>query len=73
MSEQQASRRKWTAEQKLAIVLAGLRQDRSVRDVCREHGVSEAQYYGWRDQLLEAGKERFSSKEDRHEERELRR
>jgi transposase-like protein len=73
LSEQQASRRKWTAEQKLAIVLAGLRQDRSVRDVCREHGVSEAQYYGWRDQLLEAGKERFSSKEDRHEERELRR
>jgi len=45
---------------------------RSVRDVCREHGISEAQYYGWRDQLLEAGKERFSSKEDRHAERELR-
>lgn len=72
MSDKQGSRRQWSAQQKLEIVLAGLKQDRSVRDVCREHGISEAQYYGWRDQLLEAGKERFSSKEDRQAERELR-
>jgi transposase-like protein len=72
LSDNNKQRRKWTAQQKLEIVLAGIRQDRSVRDVCREHGISEAQYYGWRDQLLEAGKERFSTKEDRHAERELR-
>ena len=48
--------RKFSAEQKLAVVLAGLRGDRSVRDVCREHDVSENLYYAWRDKLLEGGK-----------------
>ena len=38
------------------IVLAGLRGDRSVRDVCREHGIAETLYYQWRDRLLEGGK-----------------
>ncbi len=54
-------------------MLAGLRGDRSVREVCREHGISETLYYGWRDQLLEAGKERFAGKDERRAERELRR
>jgi transposase-like protein len=31
----------WTAQQKLAIVLAGMRGDRSIRDVCREDGIAE--------------------------------
>lgn len=48
--------RKFTPEQKTEIVLAGLRGDRSVRDVCREHEISETLYYQWRDRLLEAGK-----------------
>jgi hypothetical protein len=34
---EQRKYRSWTAEQKLAIVLAGLRGDRSVKEVCREH------------------------------------
>ena len=70
---EQRKYRSWTAEQKLAIVLAGLRGDRSVREVCREHALSETLYYGWRDQLLEAGRERFAGKEERLGERELRR
>ena len=70
---EQRKYRSWTAQQKLEIVLAGLRGDRSVREVCREHGISETLYYGWRDQLLEAGRERFAGKEQRHGERELRR
>ena len=65
--------RSWTAQQKLEIVLAGLRGDRSVRDVCREHAISETLYYGWRDQLLEAGRQRLAGKEERQGERELRR
>jgi transposase len=77
LSEQRLSEqrkyRSWTAQQKLEIVLAGLRGGRSVRDVCREHGISETLYYGWRDQLLEAGRERFAGKEERQGERELRR
>jgi len=50
---EQRKYRSWTAQQKLEIVLAGLRGDRSVREVCREHAISETLYYGWRDQLLE--------------------
>ncbi|MCA1680809.1 MAG: transposase [Actinobacteria bacterium] len=64
--------RKFTAQQKLEIVLAGLRGDRTVREVCREHQISETQYYGWRDQLLQAGQERFAGKEERQGEHELR-
>jgi len=48
--------RKFTARQKVEIVLAGLRGDRSVRDVCREHGIAETLYYSWRDKIVEAGR-----------------
>ena len=72
MSEQ-GKYRKWTAQQKLEIVLAGLRGDRSARDVCREHGISETLYYGWRDKLLEGGKGALAGKEERSGEHELRR
>ena len=70
---EQRKHRSWTAQQKLEIVLAGLRGERSVREVCREHGISETLYYGWRDQLVEAGRERFAGKEERQGDRELRR
>ena len=33
--------RNWTAQHKIEIVLAGLRGDRSVKEVCREHGISD--------------------------------
>jgi transposase-like protein len=64
--------RSWTAKQKLEIVLAGLKGDRSVRDVCREQGISETLYYGWRDKLFEAGLTTLAGKEERQRERELR-
>ncbi len=48
--------RQFTPEQKTEVVLAGLRGDRSVRDVCREYEISETLYYSWRDKLLEGGK-----------------
>ena len=53
--------------------VGGLRGERSVREVCREHAISETLFYGWRDQLLEAGRERFAGKEQRQGEKELRR
>ena len=52
---EQRKYRKFTAQQKLEIVLAGLRGDQSVRDVCREHEIAETLYYAWRDKLLEGG------------------
>jgi transposase-like protein len=42
---EQRKYRSWTAEQKLAIVLAGLHGDRSVKEVCREHQISDTLYY----------------------------
>ena len=55
MSEQRKYRR-FTPEQKTEIVLAGLRGDRSVRDVCREYQIAETLYYQWRERLLDAGR-----------------
>jgi transposase len=66
----QRNYRKFTAQQKLEIVLAGLRGDRSVKDVCREHEISETLYYSWRDKLIEGGREQLSSKEVRQGEKE---
>ena len=70
---EQRKYRSWTAQQKLEIVLPGMRGDRSVRDVCREHGIAETLYCGWCDKILEAGREALAGKEERSGERELRR
>ena len=48
--------RKWTGDEKLAIVMEGLKEKRSVADICREHKISQTLYYRWRDKFLEAGK-----------------
>ncbi len=45
------AKKKWTAEEKLAVVLDGLK-GRPVREVCREYGISDNQYYKWREEPL---------------------
>lgn len=57
--------RVFTPEQKIEIVLAGLRGDRPARDVCREYEISEALYYQWRERLLEGGKAALATPRDR--------
>jgi transposase len=52
---EQRTYRQFTPQQKAEIVLAGLRGDRSVRDVCREYQIAETLYYQWRERLLEGG------------------
>ncbi len=64
--------RTWTVQQKIEIVLAGLRGDRSVKDVCRDHEISETLYYSWREKLLEGGKTALAGKDERTGEKELR-
>jgi transposase-like protein len=64
MSEKRKCRT-FTPEQKLEIVLAGLRGDRPVRDVCREYEIAETLYYQWRDRLLEGGKAALASPRDK--------
>ncbi|MBA4496426.1 transposase [Paenactinomyces guangxiensis] len=41
-------RRKWTAEQKMEIVLAGMAPATNISAVCREYGIVQTQYYRWR-------------------------
>ena len=68
---EQRKYRKFTASQKLEIVLAGLRGDRPVRDVCRDHEIAETLYYAWREKLLEGGKLALAGKDERAGEKEL--
>ena len=70
---EQRKYRSWTAQQKIENLMAGLRGDRSVKEVCREHAISETLFYGWREKLLEGGREALAGKEERQGERELRR
>ena len=70
---EQRKYRSWTAQQKIEIVLAGLRGDRTVKEVCREHEISDTLYYSWRDKLLQGGREALAGKDDRNGEKELRR
>lgn len=53
-------RRVWTPEQKLQIVLEGLRGQGSVAELCNRHEICQAQYYGWRDRLLSEGAKLFA-------------
>jgi len=49
--------KKLSTEEKMAIILEGLRHEKSISQICREHGISQAQYYKWRDRFLEGAKE----------------
>jgi transposase-like protein len=49
-------RRNWSLDEKLAIVFEGLKEKRSVAEICREHRISQTLYYRWRDKFLEGGK-----------------
>jgi transposase len=72
MSEQRKYRT-FTAQQKIEIVLAGLRGDRPIKEVCRDHEIAETLYYGWRDKLLEGGRSALAGRQERSGEKELKR
>lgn len=51
-----ATRRRFTAEEKIRIVLEALRGEISISDICRREGIAASQYYKWSKEFLEAGK-----------------
>ena len=53
------TRRKFTAEEKIRIVLEGFRRDTPIRDLCRREGIKPSTYYSWLKDFMEAGKERL--------------
>ncbi len=55
-----ATRRQYSAEEKIRIVLEGLRGEDSIAELCRKDGINQNLYYRWSKEFLEAGKKRFS-------------
>jgi transposase len=54
------TRRKYTAEEKIRIVLEGFRREVTVNDLCRREGIKPHSYYSWTKEFMEAGKERLT-------------
>jgi transposase len=55
-----ATRRQFSAEEKIRIVLEGLRGEDSIAELCRREGIATSMYYGWSKEFLEAGKRRLA-------------
>jgi transposase len=55
-----ATRRKYTPEEKVRIVLEGFRREVAVKDLCRREGIKPGAYYAWTKDFMEAGKERLT-------------
>src|SRR6187399_270051 len=54
-----ATRRHFSAEEKIRIVLEGLRGEESIAELCRREGINPNLYYKWSKEFLEAGKSRL--------------
>ncbi len=54
------TRRKYTSEEKIRIVLEGFRREVTVNDLCRREGIKPHSYYSWTKEFMEAGKERLA-------------
>jgi transposase len=55
-----ATRRRFSAEEKIRIVLEGLRGEDSIAELCRQEGIAQNLYYRWSKEFLEAGKKRLA-------------
>ena len=55
-----ATRKQYGAEEKIRIVLEGLRGEESIAALCRREGIAESLYYSWSKEFLEAGKKRLA-------------
>ncbi|UVO35585.1 IS3 family transposase [Bradyrhizobium arachidis] len=54
------TRRHYSAEEKIRIVLEGLRGEENISELCRREGIAASMYYGWSKEFLEAGKRRLA-------------
>ena len=54
------TRKQYSAEEKIRIVLDGLRGECSIAELCRREGIAESLYYSWSKEFLEAGKRRLA-------------
>ncbi len=54
------TRKLYSAEEKIRIVLSGLRGEDSIAELCRREGIAQSLYYSWSNEFLEAGKKRLA-------------
>ena len=54
------TRKKYSAEEKIRIVIEGLRGENSIAELCRREGINANLYYNWSKDFLEAGKKRLA-------------
>lgn len=70
------TRKKYSAEEKVRIVLEGLRGEDTIAELCRREGIHQNMYYKWSKDFLEAGKQRLAGdtkrEADRQEVKEMR-
>ena len=55
-----ATKRKYTPEEKVRVVLEGFRREVAVNELCRREGIKPGAYYAWTKDFMEAGKERLT-------------
>jgi transposase len=55
------TRKKYSAEEKIRIVLEGLRGEDSIAELCRREGINQNVYYRWSKEFMEAGKQRLAA------------
>ena len=61
-----ATRRKFSAEEKIRIILEGLRGEETISELCRREGIAPTVYYKWSKSFLEAGKMRLAGETKRN-------
>jgi len=55
-----ANRKLYSAEEKIRIVIEGLRGEISIAELCRKEGIAQSMYYSWSKEFIEAGKQRLA-------------
>ena len=53
------TRKRYSSEDKIRIVLAGLRGEETIAELCRQEGIAQSQYYSWSKEFTEAGRKRL--------------
>ena len=64
------TRKKYSAEEKIRVVLEGIRGEDSIAELCRREGLNQNVYYRWSKEFLEAGKRRLAKLEKQRQEEE---
>jgi transposase len=59
------TRKQYSSEEKIRIVISGLRGEHSIAELCRREGIAESLYYVWSKEFMEAGKKRLAGDTER--------